>query len=121
MIRTGKVRSECWWGEGEHDKVKLQTTLISCDYVKTITKTQLTVTPMYPAIRREPMAMRSEPMRKSTAARAMALHGTFGGLFLNSRRTNLALISNSNKGHWNLIRIHLLKNLKLHLNDSELP
>lgn len=44
---------------------------------------KLTGTPKYPAIRREPMVIRSEPMRKRTVARAIALYGTLGGLFLN--------------------------------------
>lgn len=34
---------------------------------------ETSVTPKYPARSREPMVMRTEPMRKRTVARAMAL------------------------------------------------
>lgn len=43
----------------------------------------LTVTSKYPAKRRAPMVINREPIKKRTVASAMALYGTFGGLFLN--------------------------------------
>lgn len=45
----------------------------------------LTWTPKYPARRRAPMMINREPITKRTVARAMALYGTLGGLFLNCR------------------------------------
>lgn len=43
------------------------------------------MTPKYPARSRAPMMINREPIIKRTVARAMALYGTLGGLFLNCR------------------------------------
>lgn len=84
MMRTGIVRSECWKNENENVIVRL--IWPKTDMLKSLHIAQLlTLTPKYPAKRRAPIMMSREPIKKRTVAKAMALYGTFGGLFLNCR------------------------------------
>lgn len=82
MMRTGIVRSECW----KNENINVRLIWPKRDMLKSLHRVQLlTVTPKYPAKRRAPMMMSREPIKKRTVAKAMALYGTFGGLFLNCR------------------------------------
>lgn len=82
MMRTGIVRSECW----KNENINVRLIWPKRDMLKSLHRVQLlTLTPKYPAKRRAPMTMSREPIKKRTVAKAMALYGTFGGLFLNCR------------------------------------
>lgn len=82
MMRTGIVRSECW----KNENINVRLIWPKRDMLKSLHRVQLlTVTPKYPAKRRAPMMMSREPIKKRTVAKAMALYGTLGGLFLNCR------------------------------------